>query len=173
MKACLSYYFSYGFDEMSGNFQQYNIERGGKERDAVIIYAQDGSGKGYNDAFFSTPPDGSQGICQMYLFKLTLPYRDGGFDAGVLIHELSHGMSSRLIGGSDDSGCLADGEASGMSEGWGDFFATMVRSKRMYSDFPIGAWVYNKSVGIRGFPYSLVSIVVLTSKACAEVGHLE
>ena len=34
----------YGFDEKSGNFQQHNFGRGGKENDAVIANAQDGSG---------------------------------------------------------------------------------------------------------------------------------
>lgn len=42
----------YGFDEVSGNFQQYNFEKGGKDGDAVIANAQDGSG--YNNANFMT-----------------------------------------------------------------------------------------------------------------------
>ncbi|KAG8846517.1 Fungalysin/Thermolysin Extracellular metalloproteinase 5 [Serendipita sp. 411] len=37
-------YYRYGFDEVSGNFQQYNFDKGGKENDAVIANAQDGSG---------------------------------------------------------------------------------------------------------------------------------
>lgn len=37
----------YGFDEVAGNFQQYNFGRGGRENDAVIANAQDGSG--YNN----------------------------------------------------------------------------------------------------------------------------
>jgi len=43
---------SYGFDEKSGNFQQHNFGRGGKEGDAVIANAQDGSG--FNNANFMT-----------------------------------------------------------------------------------------------------------------------
>jgi hypothetical protein len=54
----------YGFDEVSGNFQQYNFGRGGEENDAVIANAQDGSG--YNNANFMTPPDGQNGRCRMY-----------------------------------------------------------------------------------------------------------
>ena len=42
----------YGFDEISGNFQQYNFGRGGRENDAVIANAQDGSG--FNNANFMT-----------------------------------------------------------------------------------------------------------------------
>jgi hypothetical protein len=56
---------SYGFDEVSGNFQQHNFGRGGAENDAVIANAQDGSG--YNNANFMTPPDGQNGRCRMYV----------------------------------------------------------------------------------------------------------
>ena len=41
-------FYRYGFDEVSGNFQQFNFERGGKGGDAVIANAQDGSG--FNNA---------------------------------------------------------------------------------------------------------------------------
>ena len=47
-------FYRYGFDEVSGNFQQHNFGRGGKEGDAVIANAQDGSG--FNNANFMTPP---------------------------------------------------------------------------------------------------------------------
>jgi extracellular elastinolytic metalloproteinase len=48
-------FYQYGFDEKSGNFQQSNFKRGGKENDGVIANAQDGSG--FNNANFATPPD--------------------------------------------------------------------------------------------------------------------
>ena len=44
-------YYRYGFDEVSGNFQQHNFGRGGEENDAVIANAQDGSG--YNNGRFN------------------------------------------------------------------------------------------------------------------------
>jgi extracellular elastinolytic metalloproteinase len=43
-------FYRYGFDEVSGNFQQHNFGRGGEENDAVIANAQDGSG--FNNANF-------------------------------------------------------------------------------------------------------------------------
>jgi len=49
----------YGFTEEAGNFQQHNFGRGGKQDDAVIANAQDGSG--FNNANFMTPPDGQNG----------------------------------------------------------------------------------------------------------------
>ena len=52
----------YGFDEVAGNFQAYNFERGGEQDDAVLMNAQDGSG--FNNANFMTPPG---------KFTITLP----------------------------------------------------------------------------------------------------
>lgn len=145
---------SYGFDEVSGNFQQYNFGRGGKENDAVIANAQDGSG--YNNANFMTPPDGQNGRCRMYLWNTANPYRDGDLEAGIVIHELAHGLSTRLTGGPANSGCLGWGESGGMGEGWGDFLATTIRSNRNYSDYAMGAWAANTDKGIRNYIYSLV-----------------
>ncbi|KAI0315490.1 extracellular elastinolytic metallo proteinase [Amylostereum chailletii] len=146
-------YYRYGFDEVSGNFQQHNFGRGGAENDGVIANAQDGSG--YNNANFMTPPDGQNGRCRMYLWNTATPYRDGDLEAGIVIHELSHGLSTRLTGGPANSGCLGFGEAGGMGEGWGDFLATMIRSNSNYSDYPMGAWAANQPGGIRNYPYSL------------------
>ncbi|KAF8063400.1 extracellular elastinolytic metallo proteinase [Lyophyllum atratum] len=146
-------YYRYGFDEVSGNFQQYNFGRGGKENDAVIANAQDGSG--YNNANFMTPPDGQNGRMRMYLWNTAIPYRDGDLEAGIVIHELTHGMSTRLTGGPANSGCLGWGESGGMGEGWGDFLATTIRSTSNYSDYAMGAWAANQERGIRNYVYSL------------------
>jgi len=62
-------WYHYGFDEESGNFQQNNYSRGGsgaRAGDAVDAQAQDGSGT--NNANFSTPPDGTRGRMQMFLW---------------------------------------------------------------------------------------------------------
>lgn len=55
----------------------------------------------------------------MYLWNTANPYRDGDLEAGIVIHELSHGLSTRLTGGPANSGCLGWGESGGMGEGWG------------------------------------------------------
>lgn len=59
--------YQYGFDEVSGNFQANNLNRGGKGNDYVLADAQDGSGS--NNANFSTPADGSSPRMQMFLFS--------------------------------------------------------------------------------------------------------
>lgn len=110
-------FYAYGFTERAGNFQQHNFDRGGRENDAVIANAQDGSG--YNNANFMTPPDGQNGRCRMYIWNTDIPHRDGDLDNSVIIHELAHGLSNRLTGGPLNVGCLGWGEAGGMGEGWG------------------------------------------------------
>jgi hypothetical protein len=49
---------------------------------------------------------------------------DGDVDNGVISHEYSHGISTRLTGGPANSSCL--GNAEQMGEGWSDYFALMV-----------------------------------------------
>ncbi|KAI8604377.1 Fungalysin metallopeptidase-domain-containing protein [Dissophora ornata] len=144
----------YGFDEESGNFQENNFGRGGLGNDAVIANAQDGSG--YNNANFATPPDGQHGKMRMYVWDVTEIARDGDLESGIIIHEYAHGISTRLTGGPSNSGCLGWGEAGGMGEGWGDFFATMFRQKKHHdyeSEFDMGSYA-NGGQGIRRFPYS-------------------
>jgi len=95
--------------------------------DQVILNTQDGSGT--NNANFATPPDGQLPRMRMYIWTKTTPNRDCSFEAGVVIHEYTHGLSNRLTGGPANSNCLNALEAGGMGEGWGDFMATAIRLK--------------------------------------------
>jgi hypothetical protein len=36
---------------------------------------------------------------QMFVFTGPSPYRDGSLDAEVILHEFTHGVSDRLVGG--------------------------------------------------------------------------
>ncbi|KZT60533.1 hypothetical protein CALCODRAFT_448538 [Calocera cornea HHB12733] len=163
-------YYRYGFDEKSGNFQQHNFGKGGKGGDAVICNAQDGSG--YNNANFMTPPDGQNGKMRMYVWNTAKPWRDGDLEAGIVIHEYSHGLSTRLTGGPANSGCLGWGEAGGMGEGWGDFFATVIRSTSEYHDYAMGDWAANRPTGIRNYKYSLnMTINPSTYKTLDKPGY--
>jgi len=92
---------------------------------------------------------------RMYLWNTAVPFRDGDLEAGIVIHELSHGLSTRLTGGPANSGCLGWGESGGMGEGWGDFLATTIRAVEGVTDYPMGSWAANRDRGIRNFIYSL------------------
>ncbi|OBT82128.1 hypothetical protein VE02_09232 [Pseudogymnoascus sp. 03VT05] len=146
---------SLGFDEAAGNFETNNGGAGGKGGDAVILNAQDGSGT--NNANFATPPDGQPGVMRMYIWDESTPYRDCSFDAGVIIHEYTHGVSNRLTGGPSNTGCLNVLEAGGMGEGWGDFMAIAIHLKKADTrakDYPMGDWIANDPKGIRNYLYS-------------------
>jgi extracellular elastinolytic metalloproteinase len=60
-------FYQYGFTENAGNFQADNIGRGSTGNDYIRAEAQDGAGT--DNANFSTPPDGSSGRMQMYLWS--------------------------------------------------------------------------------------------------------
>ena len=116
-------YYHYGFDEQSGNFQENNYGRGGAQNDSVQAEAQDGGGE--NNANFATPPDGQRPRMQLYLWTMTDPKRDPALDSSVIIHEYTHGLSNRLVGGGT-TGCLGNGESPG--EGWSDWYALALTS---------------------------------------------
>ncbi|KAE8327254.1 extracellular metallo proteinase mep [Aspergillus sergii] len=147
--------YTLGFNEEAGNFQYDNNGKGGAGNDYVILNAQDGSGT--NNANFATPPDGQPGRMRMYIWTESQPYRDGSFEAGIVIHEYTHGLSNRLTGGPANSRCLNALESGGMGEGWGDFMATAIRLKAgdtHSTDYTMGEWAANKKGGIRAYPFS-------------------
>jgi len=153
--------YSYGFDEAAGNFQSNNFGNGGTGGDPVLAEAQDGSGT--DNANFSTPPDGTSGRMQMFVFDFPTPNRDGSLDADVVLHELTHGLSNRLIG--DGNGLIWD-IGGGMGEGWSDFYSlSLINSTNAhdpnaeyatgaYATYQLGGLTDNYLYGIRRFPYS-------------------
>jgi extracellular elastinolytic metalloproteinase len=165
--------YTLGFTEKAGNFEVNNNGQGGSGKyttilgrsgdmnsqiignDMVILNTQDGSGT--NNANFATPPDGQSGRMRMFIWDKSTPKRDSSFEAGVVIHEYTHGVSNRLTGGPANSNCLNALESGGMGEGWGDFMATAIRLKSSDTrakNYPMGAWINNSPAGIRAYPYS-------------------
>jgi hypothetical protein len=153
--------YELGFTESAGNFQSNNFGRGGFGGDAVQADGQDGSG--FNNANFSTPPDGSAGRMQMYLWSGPNPRRDGDLDAEIVFHEHTHGVSNRRVGGGVGISAL---QPRGMGEGWSDFFALSLLSQpgddvngvyaaAAYSTYQEGPnYLQNYYFGIRRYPYT-------------------
>lgn len=153
-------YYELGFTEAAGNFQTDTFGRGGVGNDAVQADAQDGSGT--NNANFSTPPDGSPGRMQMYVFPGPSPARDGDLDREIVIHEYTHGLSNRLVGGGVGISAL---QTRGMGEGWSDFYGLAELSEAGddlngnyaaggYATYLLGGLTQNYYFGIRRYPYS-------------------
>ena len=146
--------YQYGFDEVSGNFQDNNGDKGGVGGDFVIANGLDETS--YNNAQFATAPDGQRGKMSMYIFYATSPPRDGIFDVGIVIHEYGHGLSNRLTGGPANTDCLPDGESGGMGEGWSDVLAVVLSQKpsnKRTDKFPMAVYA-SPGQPIRFFPYS-------------------
>jgi subtilisin-like proprotein convertase family protein len=153
--------FSLGFDEAAGNFQTTNFSGMGLGNDAVRAEVQDSSGT--NNANFATPPDGMLGRMQMFRFTGSSPDRDGDLDAEIVIHELTHGLSNRLVGNADG---LNWSPGQGMGEGWSDFYALSLLNgtnadnpnsryaSGSYATYQLGGLTDNYVYGIRRFPYS-------------------
>jgi uncharacterized repeat protein (TIGR01451 family) len=152
--------YELGFDEASGNFQKDNFGRGGLGGDAIQADAQDGSG--FNNANFTPTPDGEPGRIQMFIFNSPEPDIDGDLDAEVILHEYTHGLSTRLVGGGVGIGAS---QSAGMGEGWSDFYAMSFLSEPgddIDAAYPFGAYAStllsglteNYYFGIRRYPYS-------------------
>lgn len=150
------YFYDLGFDEPSGNHQDDNFGRGGAEGDHVNVDVQDSYSLSFirNNANWSPTPDGTPPRTQYFMW--TDPDRDGAFDAKVIWHEFSHGLSTRLVGG-PASICLSGPQPGGMGEGWGDFFGVSHFSDP--ADDPAGPAIVGEYVtgnydrGIRRYPY--------------------
>jgi hypothetical protein len=125
--------YEMGFTEAAGNFQVDNFGRGGLGNDPIQADAQDGSGT--NNANFSTPADGSSGRMQMFLWTSPAPDRDGSFEAEVVLHEIGHGVTNRLVGGGVGISALS---TRGMGEGWSDFYGLALTAEA--GDNPHGNW---------------------------------
>ena len=144
--------YQYGFDDVSGNFQENNYGNGGAGSDSVNAEAQDGSGT--CNANFGTPPDGGNPTMQMYICG----DKDGDFDNLVILHEYGHGISNRLTGGSAAAGCLQNIEQ--MGEGWSDFFGTLLTIEpgdAGTDSRAVGTYLFGEGQngdGIRTYPYN-------------------
>ncbi|HKI02764.1 MAG TPA: M36 family metallopeptidase [Thermoanaerobaculia bacterium] len=153
--------FQLGFDEAAGNFQNVNFSGMGVGGDRVAADVQDSSGT--NNANFATPPDGMSGRMQMFRFTGPNPDRDGDLDAEIVVHELTHGTSNRLIG---NGAGLNWSPGGGMGEGWSDFYALSLLNGTnaddpngkyatgAYATYQLGGLTDNYVYGIRRFPYS-------------------
>ena len=157
-----------GFTEAARNFQHDNFGRGGAGSDRVRAEGQDASG--INNANFAAPPDGFRGRMQMFRFSGSTPDRSSGLDQDTLLHELTHGLSSRLH---NNATGLISNMSGGLAEGWSDFYARALLSTEdedVDGVYAMGGWVThllgmglnyrdNYYYGIRRFPRAVRTAV--------------
>jgi extracellular elastinolytic metalloproteinase len=144
--ACVMHdlFYLLGFREAEGNFQVDNGGRAGAGSDRVIARV-------WRDpiprtARFVTPADGSSPTMDMG--PISAGGRHCAFDASVVYHEFTHGVSNRLVGGRVSTSALMSPQSLSMGEGWSDFVACS-----LLGSTTVGSWVADSPAGIRGFPY--------------------
>ncbi len=151
-----------GFDEASGNFQQVNFTHTGSERDPIRARAHSGPVQG--TANMATGPDGRPPLMNMGLVVLKsdpqtgsiLEARHTAFDADVVFHEYTHGLTNRTVmGGRMNAPHSLDAiQSGGMGEGWSDYYALTIQNFfRPVEKTVTGDWVVNDAAGIRRAPY--------------------
>lgn len=160
--------YQLGFTEAAGNYQDNNFGRGGLGDDRIYCLVQSGADYpdlGYvNNSMFIPQPDGLNGYCLMFVFDGPTPQRDGSLDQEVVIHELTHGLSDRLVGGGVGISAL---QSRGMGEGWSDFYSLCLLSEStddvgacyaeggyVTYDFAGTGFEENYYFGIRRYPYT-------------------
>jgi uncharacterized repeat protein (TIGR01451 family) len=111
--------YELGFTEAAGNFQTVNFGRGGLEGDAIRAAVQ--TGYDLNNAYMSTPPDGIAPDMVTLIWNGPNPRRDSTLDSEVIIHENTHGVTERTLGGGVGVNYIA--QSGGIHEGNSDFFA--------------------------------------------------
>jgi len=97
--------------------------------------------EGVNNSTFATPPDGQSGICHMFIWTKTTPNRDGALVNSMVIHEMTHGITNRMIGGGN-ARSLQTLESRGLGEGWSDAMADWnAKTSDEVPDFVMGVYV--------------------------------
>jgi extracellular elastinolytic metalloproteinase len=138
------YFYLLGFREADGNFQRDNLGRGGLATDRVEARAYQGAV--YGTANMYTPIEGSGPVMSMGL--VTRTRRHTALDATVVIHEYTHGVTNRLVGGPANVHALEAPQSSAFGEGCGDYFACTLAETEV-----VASWAVGQQQGLRGYSY--------------------
>lgn len=112
-----------GFGEAEGNFQLKNFTspKGGNDRLEVRAFAK----KHDNLADMDAKDDGKAARMSLGLAPNKEP---SGIHAELVIHEYTHGVVHRMVGGRLGTLSLIQQQSLAMDEGWADYFAITVRN---------------------------------------------
>jgi hypothetical protein len=113
--------------------------------DAVRAHVQQSSGSVGSTTNFVTTPDGSAPLMRLPRDTGPVIDRDAALEADTIIHELTHGTSSRIIGNGTG---LIWSVGRGLSEGWSEFYALSLLNNTNADD-PNGRYVTNAYTGYK------------------------
>ena len=144
VNAAHDFFYGLGFQEVDGNFQADNFGRGGEGSDAALVEVHDRRVR--NNATMRTRPDGLAPRIQFGLHtRVENEVRDSALDATVVMHEYTHGVTARAVGGPADVSCLQTTQADALSEGWSDYFGASVYDAPVIGEYLTG----NPETGVR------------------------
>src|SRR5262249_19946625 len=129
--------------EKDWNFQANNGARGGTAGDPVRVEVHPGQID--MTASMRTSLEGTSPVLKLGVHTNG---RHTALDASVVIHEFTHGVTTRLVGGPNDIHALDDPQCRGMGEGWGDYVACTLLETTV-----VGAWLADRPGGIRVLAY--------------------
>lgn len=130
-------FYLLGFDENSRNMQKYNFGKKGEENDRVVVIVDTECDKDEDDpetvvAAMTTYRDGLSPyllICGNYDSNGRV-YLDAAFSTGILAHEYTHAVLSRISGIKfNDITDENKGMEDSLNEGFADFFAEALHYK--------------------------------------------
>lgn len=151
--------YDLGFTRAARNFEGAN--------DYLIAQAQFGAdlAAGNNNRFLFYP-NGQHSRLWTYLWTNPTPDRDSSLDAEIVLHEYTHGLVGRSVGGGVGPSTEENyNQYRGLDEGWADFYPIALLSSvgdQVNGNFAIGAYTTflhsagftNYYFGARRYPYS-------------------
>ena len=151
-------HYHYGFDEAAGNFQTVNSSGQGTGGDAMIVDVLDpNGGLGGGGPHIFVPADGTAPRMELGPNPTPDPDTMAALSNEITIHEYSHGVSIRLVGGPSNASALSSSQSRGMGEGWGDWHALMFTQKgtdTATTQKVSGDYYLENTTGIRNYPYT-------------------
>jgi uncharacterized protein (TIGR03437 family) len=131
------FFLGLGFNETAGNFQADNANRGGIGGDPMRVEVQDLFQ--FSNAGILVAPEGTSPRMELGIFtrgtSTQLDDRDFAYDGQTVMHEYSHGVTSRTLSGGRGAGCLSGHQSRSLDEGWADYFASSFFSDPVQSSY--------------------------------------
>lgn len=162
MNRAHDWFYQYGFDEAAGNFEQNNFGKGGVGGDPMYVYSHFGAASPstaqISNAFYTSngfQEDGRPAMVAMFVSTSGKGgfFTDGALDPQVMVHEYTHGVSTRLA-----RQVYYTFQGAAMGEAWSDFYSlefTLPEGAPVDGVYPVGEYFDQLwGSGIRTRPYS-------------------
>ena len=146
-----------GFDEEHRNFQQQNFTGKGLAGDRLKVFVVSST---QGNANMVAQNDGeaaelSLGVWKNFLDKPQTLGNHTALDSEVIMHEYTHGVSQRLVGGPLRPSALSEAQSLALGEAWSDYFAITIQNyyRGAHPRYTFASYASRKPNGTRPMPY--------------------